>query len=139
MTDFLSFVTSARPDNAEDAKAAGQATACLRRFTEAFNICDLRAMDGQLHFPHTMLSGAEVLVWQSPGQHPEDFFDQLRASGWHETRYEAIEPVLVVSNKVHFVVTYVRLDQAGQTLSRHRNLWVVVEREGRWGIILRSY
>jgi hypothetical protein len=24
-------------------------------------------------------------------------------------------------------------------LSRHQNLWVAVQRDGRWGIVLRSY
>lgn len=139
MTDFLAFVSTPQSESPSRMEADGPAVECLQRFTEAFNQCDVNAVDGQLHFPHTMLCGPDVLVWQTAGQHPDNFFEWLSASGWRETRYESIEPVLVSSDKAHMLVTYVRLGEAGQVLSRHRNLWVVVKREGRWGIVLRSY
>jgi hypothetical protein len=120
-------------------EAVSAALACLDRFTAAFNACDVAGMDAELHFPHTMLAGAEPLVWRGPGQHPQDLFASLKALGWAATRYEAREPVLAADDKVHVVVTYTRRRADGSILSEHRNLWVVTRLRGRWGIAWRSY
>lgn len=138
MRDFDAFVQPPSSPESE-AELVCAASACLDRFTTAFNACDLQGMDETLHFPHILLSGAERRDWTAPGQHPGDFFERLRESGWHATRYESQEPVLVSADKVHFVVTYVRCNKAGAVLSRHRNLWIVTRMSGRWGIVLRSY
>lgn len=138
MRDLASFVTpaaSAEPD----ADLIRSAADCLDRFTAAFNACDTAAMDGELHFPHLMLSGATRVDWAAPGQHPADFFEQLKATGWAHTRYLAKDAVLVSADKVHFVVVYTRNDAAGNVLSTHRNLWIATRVAGRWGISLRSY
>ena len=136
----IAAVLIAQAQAAGDVSSAiAEATQCLQRFTDAFNQHDLAGMDAQLHFPHHMWAGAELRVWQQPGSHPADFFTQLCATGWAHTRYEAIEPALASADKVHFVVDYSRRNAQGQTLSRHQNLWVVVQRDGRWGIVLRSY
>lgn len=138
MTDFLDFVS--RSGIAASAPhVIGPASACLDRFTAHFNACDLVGMDAELHFPHVLVSGADVVIWDAPGQHPGDFFDRLRASGWRETRYETKEPVLASEDKVHFVVSYTRRGAGGEVLSTHRNLWIVTRKSGRWGIALRSY
>ena len=138
MADFLRFV-AAQPPAPPDTEALQAASACLDRFTAAFNACDTAAMDAELQFPHVMFSGAQRLEWQAPGQHPADFFARLKATGWARTAYVAKDAVLAAPDKVHFVVTYTRHDAAGSVLSTHRNLWVATCRAGRWGIVLRSY
>lgn len=138
MSDFAKFIEpqhSAEPDP----ELIHAASKCLDRFTACFNACDTDGMDGELHFPHIMLSGSERLVWREAGQHPIDFFAKLRASGWHHTQYEAKEPVLVSRDKVHFVVTYSRRNKSGVILTMHKNLWIVTRVSGKWGISLRSY
>ena len=139
MTDFASFVAPQACPSAAASDAIGEASACLDRFTERFNACDTAGMDGELHFPHLMLSGADRLEWQAPGHHPAGFFEQLMASGWRRTRYQSKEAVLASADKVHFVVSYTREDAAGTVLSTHRNLWIATRVAGRWGISLRSY
>mgnify|MGYP003576556448 CR=1 FL=1 len=139
MTDFASFVAPAASGSAAETDAISEASACLDRFTEHFNARDTAGMDGELHFPHVMLSGADRLEWQAPGNHPADFFEKLMASGWRRTRYRSKEAVLANADKVHFVLTYTREDAAGTVLSTHRNLWIAARVDGRWGISLRSY
>ncbi|HEX7868364.1 MAG TPA: hypothetical protein VF555_25625 [Variovorax sp.] len=136
--DFSAFVAPP-PSGEPHAAAVEAASACLDRFTAAFNASDTRGMDAELHFPHLMLSGAQRLDWAGPGQHPLDFFEKLKVTGWSRTQYEKKEPVLVSNDKVHFVVTYTRRDAAGAVLSTHVNLWIVVRIDERWGIALRSY
>ena len=129
-----------QPQDAGDmAAAVAQARQCLINFTDAFNRHDLAGMDACLHFPHQMWSGATLLTWPQAGSHPADFFTQLCATGWTHTRYESIEVALASASKVHCVVDYSRCGANGQVLSRHQNLWMLVQRDGRWGIVLRSY
>lgn len=135
--DFGSFVVVAGPvaSNAD----LTEASACLDRFTAAFNACDPGAMDDELYFPHIMLSGAERLEWSHRRSLPPRFFDDLRATGWRSTRYESKTPVLSRRDKVHYVVCYSRLAGDGSLISTHENLWIVVRVANRWAISLRSY
>lgn len=138
MTEFISFVST--PPLAEhDRTAVEAASASLDRFTARFNACDTMGMDAELHFPHVMLSGASRLDWIEPGQHPENFFVALKASGWHHTRYESKEPILASQDKVHFLVTYSRRSATGDVLSMHKNMWIVIRTDAGWKICLRSY
>ena len=121
------------------AAAIAQATRCLENFTDAFNRQDLPGMDACLHFPHQMWAGPQLMTWAQAGSHPADFFAQLCATGWSHTRYESITPVLAAPDKVHCVVDYTRRAADDSVLSRHVNLWIAVLRDGRWGIVLRSY
>jgi hypothetical protein len=119
--------------------AIAEAEACLDGFTASFNRRDPVKMDQHLHFPHLMLSGAKVTVWQSPGRLPADFFETLMAAGWTHSTYEAREPLLVTPDKIHFRVQYSRRARDGAVLSAHENVWIVTRIDGRWGIAVRSY
>ncbi len=138
MKDYDRFF---KPDASGEPAAAliAAAEACLEVFTASFNARDRAGMDAQLHFPHVMYSGAERLVWERPGQLPDDFFDRLAAAGWGRTVYEQKQPVLVSSDKVHFLIRYTRRTADGSVLSEHENIWIVTRVGGRWGIALRSY
>ena len=138
MSDFNTFLSFAA-DDAESAALVQAANGALERFTRAFNARDIGGMDAELHFPHIICSGSELLVWQSPGQFPKSFFEGLKATGWNETRYEDKKPVLVSKDKVHFVIVYTRRDALDRVLSTHTNLRVVTRVGGKWGIAVRSY
>ena len=119
-SDFSDFSAFVAPPPSGEPRAAevDAASACLDRFTAAFNASDTSGMDAELHFPHVMLSGAQRLEWAEPGQHPHDFFEKLKATGWALTRYEKKEPVLVANDKVQFVVTYTRRGGRGAQHAR---------------------
>lgn len=138
MSDAASlFVPPA--DGAGEETVVAAAIACLDAFTERFNACDLAGMDALLHFPHVILSGETLVVWERPGQLPAAFFDQLKSTGWRRSTYHGKDVVLVSPNKVHLLVDYSRDRDDGNEISRHRNVWVVTCEDGRWGIKLRSY
>lgn len=96
-------------------------------------------MDAKLHFPHVILSGENLIVWDKPGQHGDSFFKDLLATGWHRTTYRKKQVVLATSKKVHLLIEYSRDDVSGNPISIHQNLWIVTFDAGRWGIKQRSY
>lgn len=138
MSDYSKFF---KPTGAAESAAGSvrAAEACLEGFTACFNARDRAGMDAHLHFPHVMFSGSELLVWDRPGQLPDDFFDRLIAEGWERTVYQTKQPVLAGPDKVHFLLKYTREAADGRKLSEHENVWFVTRIAGRWGIALRSY
>jgi hypothetical protein len=127
-------------DDIGEAAMVSAAIECVEAFTDRFNARDLEGMDARLHFPHVILSGEQLVIWDKPGQLPSTFFDDLsKSSGWHHTRYQAKRPALVSPRKVHLVVEYTRNRPDGSVITSHRNLWIVTFDRGRWGIKQRSY
>lgn len=132
------FVPTA--DDFDEAATVAAAIECVEAFTDCFNARDLEGMDAKLHFPHIILSGEQLVVWDRPGQLSSTFFDDLsKSSGWHHTRYQAKRPVLVSPRKVHLVVEYTRNRSDNAVITSHRNLWIVTYDRERWGIKQRSY
>ena len=119
--------------------AIAAAIACVEAFTERFNAGDAAGMDALLHFPHVILDGARLIVWKTPGQLPQGYFDGLAAAGWRRSTYHDKRVVLSSPNKVHLLVDYSRDGEGGAVLSRHANLWIVTFEDGRWGVKQRSY
>ncbi|MBK5415493.1 hypothetical protein [Pseudomonas sp. TH31] len=129
-----------RSDAFDEAAMACAAIACIEAFTDAFNARDLAGMDCFLHFPHVILSGENLVIWDRAGQLPDDFFVELtRQTGWDHTVYQDKRVVLVSPRKVHLYVRYSRNRADGAVITFHENLWVVTWDEGRWGIKQRSY
>lgn len=117
-----------------------QAISCIDAFTDAFNARDLARMDACLHFPHIILSGEQLVIWEAGGQLPASFFDDLeRSTGWDRTIYLEKRAVLVSPQKVHLFVEYSRNRADGSVITLHKNLWVVTYDADRWGIKQRSY
>ena len=119
--------------------AIAAAIACVEAFTERFNAGDAAGMDALLHFPHVILDGARLIVWKTPGQLPQGYFDGLAAAGWRRSTYHDKRVVLSSPNKVHLLVDYSRDGEGGAVLSRQANLWIVTFEDGRWGVKQRSY
>lgn len=129
-----------RSDDADDATVIAEAVRCIEQFTDRFNARDLAGMDALLHFPHVILSGEQLVIWDEAGQLPASFFDDLaRTTGWAKTTYLRKEAVLASPRKVHLLVDYTRDRADGSIASRHRNLWIATSENGRWGIKQRSY
>ena len=120
---------------AHDAVAA--ALRCAEAFTERFNARDAAGMDALLHFPHAILTGERLTVWDGPGRLAPDYFDKLAAEGWRRSTYLSREPVLASRRKVHLAIAYTRDGADGAPLSRHQGIWVITFEDGRWGVRVR--
>jgi hypothetical protein len=115
------------------------AIATIDAFAARFNARDIPGMDALLHFPHLILSGEKLIVWDEPGQVDSDYFAELAESGWSHSVYHDKQPVLVSARKVHLLVDYTRNRADGSAISRHQLMMVVTCENGFWGIKQRSY
>src|SRR4051794_9659559 len=95
-------------DRDDPATIIRDAIATIDAFAERFNARDLAGMDALLHFPHIILSGEKLIIWDEPGQVDPGYFADLKASGWSHSVYHEKKPLLVSTRKVHLLVDYTR-------------------------------
>ncbi|MGL1887851.1 MAG: hypothetical protein OCD76_15155 [Reichenbachiella sp.] len=137
-SDYLQVFKPNDNSVCNDEMIAG-ALECLEIFGVAFNNCDLVGMDNQLHFPHTLISAENSIIWDKPGQLPDAFFEDLKSQGWCKTEVVYQTPILVSKNKVHFKVKYTRNHINGSIISEHENIWILTLMNDNWKILIRSY
>ena len=132
------FFTLTLPSEQSDS-IPDSARHCLDLFSEAFNQEDRQGMDSQCHFPHYLIGETSVIIWNESGQIPEQFFTELKQTGWAFTTAEKCQPVLVTRSKLHIIWSYARRKADGSVISLHENLWILQKKDDRWGIVVRSY
>jgi hypothetical protein len=108
-------------------------------YMRAFNARDVAGTDAALHFPHVRFASGKVRVLEAAGSMPADFFDRFsQEQGWACSRWDYRRAVQSGSDKVHFAVQFTRYRFDGSVIGRYPSLWIVTQRNGRWGIEARS-
>ena len=138
MVDYIRIFKPEKSDESRESLIKG-AIECLDNFGKEFNDENLEGMDDYLHFPHYLLSGNELIEWKTRGQLPTSFFSDLKKQGWSRTITSFREVILVSANKVHFKVKYIREKADGTIISEHENIWILIYKNMKWGIVFRSY
>ena len=125
------------------------ARACMDGFMAAFNREDRDALrDRWFHFPHVRFHSGRVSVWQTPADYTSNLVWQQRdankgqSAGWARTAWDYVEPIDAGAGpgggKVHFRVQFTRYRADGSAIGSYRSLYIVVFKDGRWGIQGRS-
>jgi hypothetical protein len=65
--------------------------------------------------------------------------NDLKEQGWKRTVYRDREVLLVSPDKVHFRIRYTRERADGTVITEYENIWILIYKNNRWGIELRSY
>ena len=113
--------------------------ACLDRFLAAVNAYDVTAMESEMHFPHARIAADTVVTYPAPGANPLDLFERLRREdGWHHSRWISKSIMQGDQMKVHVAVRYRRLRADGSVIGDYDALYILTDRDGRWGIQARS-
>ncbi|MDP6342784.1 MAG: hypothetical protein QF578_22745 [Alphaproteobacteria bacterium] len=121
----------------EDFEAA--ALAVLDTYLDALNARDSAAMRACFHFPHYRFPGGRVEVFETAEDYGIDNFlvrDDTR--GWARTDWDHRKMVHGDAGKVHFDVQFTRYRADGSVLGTYQSLWVVTNRDGKWGVMARS-
>ncbi len=135
---LLLLALSASPV-AADSAAETAAMRVLDAFMTAFNGRDIDALEKTLHFPHYRFASGEVSLLAKAGTRP-DALERFAAAtpGWDRSAWEKREVVHSGPAKVHIDTRFVRYRADGSVLSRFDSLYIVTQKNGRWGIKARS-
>ena len=116
------------------------ALAAHDRYLAAWNAQDVTAFAASLHYPHTRQSSAASgkVLWESAEEYAAELdFAPLVASGWVRSYWAERTIVHAGSDKVHVAARARRVDGDGRTIQTLQTLYVVAERDGRWGVRAR--
>ena len=123
---------------AEHPESVAAALAALDRFMSALNRRDEAGVNAAFHFPHVRLASNAMRTWETPGSYRIADFLGRAGNGWHESRWDERHAIHAGRDKVHFDVQFSRWRADGSLIGRYRSLWIVTERDGRWGVQARS-
>jgi hypothetical protein len=115
--------------------------AVLDEFMATFSARDPAAHTTTYHFPHYRLARGEMNRWENQVEAIADhkkIFQQLPATGWAKSRWVDRTIITASEKKVHVNTRFERLRADGSRLGVYTSLYVLIKREGRWGIVLRS-
>jgi hypothetical protein len=121
-----------------DAAAVAVAMAVLDRFIAALNARDQTGLLATMHFPHYRLAGVTMRVWQTADPSYFAGFLARAGDGWHHTAWDFRRVIVAGPEKVHLDVQFTRYREDNSVIGRFRSLYIVTQRNGRWGIAARS-
>jgi hypothetical protein len=119
-----------------------EAAKTVRNFFDAFNAQDDWAYQQAHNFPHIRINdqGDMSIVMNAKELLPiQVVADYLRRNqDWHHSTLDSLKAIHVSPSKVHFDIEFSRYNSKGERYTGYKALWVVTEKDGHWGILVRS-
>ncbi|MGI9325454.1 MAG: hypothetical protein ACR2PZ_09570 [Pseudomonadales bacterium] len=139
---LLALATApSQASDADNSAAETAALAVLDRFIAAFSAKDAAAHVATYHFPHYRLARGSMSMWENSVvalQSHVTLFETLPNTGWDRSEWVERKVVTSSPSKVHIDTRFRRLRKDGSVIGVYDSLYVVIKRDGRWGIKLRS-
>jgi hypothetical protein len=130
----LVLPATGRPQSPDSDEAA--AYRVLDDQMAAYNASDERAWLAALFFPHVRISGDAVRVFPNAESYLREL--SFKQHGWDYSRWTDRRTVQSGPGKVHVVATFTRYRANHTPVDSYSALYVIVLRNGRWGIVARS-
>lgn len=108
----------------------------LDAYIAAYNARDESAFVATLHFPHVRIAGDEVRVFRGIVEYMNEL--QLTRGGWDYSTWADRRIVQSSAAKVHIAARFTRYRAGGIPVGSYDSLYVIVLRNGRWGVLARS-
>ncbi|MBI1360782.1 MAG: hypothetical protein GC155_10945 [Alphaproteobacteria bacterium] len=107
------------------------------KFMSTFNSKNAASWAETFDFPSIRIASGRTVVLNSAAD-LEGSFDRLEATGWDHSAWASRRVVQCGPTKAHMLTTFVRYRKDGSELSRFDSLYVIEQRNGKWGITARS-
>lgn len=127
-------------EGSERGKLIAESRAAALGYMEDFNAADAKASAEHLNYPHLFMVGGRVAPAKDRDSRSAlpDFERMRENEGWHFSSFDALEPVVVTENSVHWNVIFSRWHADGTRFWTVPALWITTKVDGEWGIQLRS-
>ncbi|MFT5690762.1 MAG: hypothetical protein ACI92E_000085 [Oceanicoccus sp.] len=115
--------------------------AVLDEFIETFSAKDPALHVATYHFPHFRLAQGEMSSWNTASEAAEMhklIFKNLQNAGWDKSIWNKREIVNMSSSKVHVSTRFTRLRNDGSEIGSYNSLYILIKKNGRWAIKMRS-
>jgi len=114
--------------------------AVLDDFFSGWNARDVNQYADALHFPHIILNSGDVFSFGDRAEfiargtaHWSSVTEQ-----WDHTEWKERNIIQRNGNVVHVLASWTRFDKSGVGYHTAENIYVIVHKDGRWGLQARS-
>ena len=119
-----------------DGSPEAAALRVLDDYIAAYNARDESAFVATLHFPHVRIAGDRVHTFAGIGEYMREL--ELKKGGWDYSTWTDRRVVQSGPTKVHIAARFTRYRAGGVPVGSYDSLYVIVLRNGRWGVLARS-
>ena len=111
----------------------------LEEFLDAFNERNEERLQRMTLYPHVfVLHDGQTIIAQDSSEMTIDFEKLSAEDGWDHSTFDSYKLVQSSANKIHVAVKFSRFNKQGERYQSANVLYVLVQREGRWGLQMRS-
>ena len=138
MISFLSVSSGAELDYEQ---IENEVMGVLDDFMESFSASDPQAHTATFHFPHFRLAQGAMQSMETREDAIQAMvfaFRSLPSTGWYRSIWIDREVISISASKVHVATRFRRLREDGSEIVTTESLYVLINKDGRWGIKLRS-
>ncbi len=138
---MLPWISATSSAESKDAKTETVIMSVLDDFMASFSARDSRAHTATYHFPHFRLAQGQMSKWETREdaiQSHVTLFENLPNTGWHRSIWVERKILSMSDSKVHVATRFRRLREDGSEIVTTESLYVLIKKDGRWGIKLRS-
>lgn len=138
---LFALTPAAYASEADDQQTKDEVMAVLDQFIKTFSAKDATGHVATYHFPHFRLAQGKMSSWNTAAEAAEMhklIFENLQNSGWDKSVWNSREIVNMSSNKVHVSTQFTRLRKDGSEIGTYDSLYVLINKNGRWAIKMRS-
>ena len=93
------------------------------------------------HAPHIIIAESQTIIYKSKKDLENNYWDDFhRRAGeeWHHTVVDWTEPIHATETKAHIFIQWSRYTQEKELITSQQSLWIVNNRDGKWGVQARS-
>lgn len=106
-------------------------------FIAALNAKDIEGGRKTLHYPHIQIAGNEVSILNEPESFQIDY-QALITDGWSYSTLDSCSMRQRCNEKAHFEIQMSMHLANNARYATFQALWIVIRKEGKWGIQCRS-
>ena len=106
-------------------------------FFAALNGKNIEGIRNTLHYPHIQIAGNQVSILNQPESFQTDF-ESLASEGWTYSTLDSCAMRQNCNEKVHFEIQMSMHQSDNSRYATFQALWIVIWKEGKWGIQCRS-
>lgn len=111
----------------------------VENYIKAVNAKDPRRISIACHFPHFRVMGDNVVYnWETADDLWAWFEGRVSGDGWGYSELDSVSLEKLTDQKYHASVHFGRYRTDGTLIGKYISLYIVILKEGRWGVIAGS-
>ena len=108
----------------------------IDHYFSSLNVADLQGVSVACHFPHFRVMGNNIVYeWKTADDLVTWFQSHVSDDGWGYSELDELTLEKFSDQKYHASLKFGRYQADGTLIGNYKSLYIVIFKDGRWGII----